>query len=76
MEMKYAINDKKKQYLRKVYRILHIEVTHPLLRVNGFTAIGYRVEMEFINRVLGDLFYTSEDRSRLNDLSRVYKEVV
>jgi hypothetical protein len=73
---KIPLSNKQKEYLRKVYRILHIEVTHPIHKVNDFTAIGYKLEMEFINRVLGDLFYTSEDRSRLNDLSRVYKEVV
>jgi hypothetical protein len=39
-------------------------------------SIGYKLEMEFINRVLSDLFYTSEDRSRLNELAKVYKEGV
>jgi hypothetical protein len=71
--MKYAINDKQKKYLRIVYRILISKIHNS---GSSFMSIGYKLEIEFINRVLGDLFYTSEDRSRLNDLSRVYKEGV
>ena len=71
MKMKYEINDKQKEYLRIVYRILISKINKS---TNTFSSIGYKVEMEFINRVLGDLFYTSEDRSRLNELSKVYKD--
>lgn len=72
MKMKYAINDKHKEYLRKVYRILGFKIQSSK---SEFISIGYKVEMEFINRVLGDLFYTSEDRSRLNGLAKLIKEV-
>ena len=67
---KIPLDNKQKEYLRKVYRILV-----SMIKSSGseFISIGYKVEMEFINRILGDLFYTEEDRSRLNQLSKVYK---
>ena len=73
--MKYAINDKQKEYLRKVYGILFVEVSNHTKPINAFKYAGYQEQMEFINRVLGDLFYTSEDRSRLNGLAKLIKEV-
>lgn len=60
---KIPLDNKQKEYLRKVYRILIAKIKSS---TNTFTRIGYNVEMDFINRVLGDLFYTDEDRSRLN----------
>jgi hypothetical protein len=70
---KIPLSNKQKEYLRIVYRILISKIHNS---GSSFMSIGYKLDIEFINRVLGDLFYTSEDRSRLNDLSRVYKEVV
>jgi len=67
---KIPLDNKQKEYLRKVYRIL---VSMIKSSKSEFISIGYKVEMDFINRVLGDLFYTEEDRSRLNQLSKVYK---
>ena len=60
---KIPLDNKQKEYLRKVYRLLIAKIKSS---TNTFTRIGYNVEMDFINRVLGDLFYTDEDRSRLN----------
>ena len=71
VEWMYKITDKQKEYLRIVYRILVSKITKS---TNTFASIGYKVEMEFINRVLGDLFYMESDKSRLNELSKVYKD--
>ena len=68
---KIPLSNKQKEYLRIVYRILISKINKS---TSTFIAIGYKVEMEFINRILGDLFYTEEDRSRLNELAKVYKD--
>ena len=70
---KIPLSNKQKEYLRIVYRILISKIHNS---GSSFMSIGYKLEMEFINRVLSDLFYTSEDRSRLNELAKVYKEGV
>lgn len=64
------LNDKQEKYLQKVNRILIAKVYN-----SDFVAV-YEVEIEFINRVLGDLFYTDEDRSRLNGLARLSKTTI
>jgi hypothetical protein len=74
--MKYEITDKQKEYLRKVYGILFVGVSNHTKPINAFKYVGYQEQMEFINRVLGDLFYTGEDRGKLNELSKVYREGV
>ena len=66
---KIPLSNKQKEYLRIVYRILISKINKS---TSTFISIGYKVEMEFINRVLGDLFYTEEDRSRLNELKKLY----
>jgi hypothetical protein len=71
-KLQYWLTDEQKEYLRKVYRVLIAKINKS---TSTFVSIQYKVEMEFINRVLGDLFYYDEDRSRLNELAKVYKDV-
>jgi hypothetical protein len=67
----YWITEDQKKYLRKVYRILMSRTHNPYPKISDLLIIQYKVEMEFINRVLGDLYYTDEDKTRLNGL-KVY----
>jgi hypothetical protein len=69
---KIPLSNKQKEYLRKVHRRLHSKVTSPFLTISDFITIQYKVEMEFINRVLGDLYYRESDKSRLNELKKLY----
>ena len=67
------LTDEQKEYLRKVYRILMSRTHNPYPKISDLLIIQYKVEMEFINRVLGDLLYTDEDKSRLNGLKKYLK---
>ena len=68
----YWITESQKEYLRRVHRRLQAKVTSPFLTISDFIIIQYKVEMEFINRVLGDLYYRESDKSRLNELKKLY----
>ena len=68
----YWITEDQKEYLRRVHRRLQSKVTSPFLTISDFIIIQYKVEMEFINRVLGDLYYRESDKSRLNELKKLY----
>jgi DNA-binding MarR family transcriptional regulator len=65
------LTDKQREYLRRVRNELRYELEHKDLY--QLTKLEYGVEMEFINRVLGDLYYTDEDKSRLNGLKKYIK---
>lgn len=70
-KLRYEVTDTQKNYLRHVYKILMSRTHNPYPKVGDLLLIQYKVDMEFINRVLGDLYYTDEDKSRLNGL-KVY----
>jgi hypothetical protein len=64
--MMYWITDAQKEYLRRVSNELRYELEHKDLY--QLTKLEYGVEISFINRVLGDLYYRDVDKSRLNGL--------
>ena len=71
VKMRYEVTDTQKKYLRQVYRVLFSKANNPYPKVGDLLLIQYKVDMEFINRILGDLYYTDEDKTRLNGL-KVY----
>jgi DNA-binding MarR family transcriptional regulator len=65
------LTDKQREYLRRVRNSLRYELEHRDLY--QLTKLEYGVEMEFIDRILRDLYYTDEDKSRLNGLKKYIK---